>query len=419
MIINGKSRSRGRQLAAHLLRQDQNESIRLYETRGTVASELEAALLEMEAHGAAARCQRPLYHASISPEAHTPLTDAQIGIAVDTLEQALGLNGQARAVVIHRKGTREHVHAVWSRIDADQKRAIPDSWNYRHHEQAARALEALFGHRPILSSQTARSTKGTRMERVTEDYEWRQQERSGRSASAVATELTRLWNTTASPEEFLSSLGAAGYRLARGDRRVFVVVDSRGEAHSLARRIAGADTSDIRMRLGHIDLGKLPSVAEVRAAIRIPAKHPLTAKFSAVASELTRHVQGRAIAKPGAAPPAFREAAIFATALCSRPSTPRQPLTTTSHPRPSSFRRTRAYLIAHYAAKIADARKRYRPDQLEAVIGALIAEREAAIEGLKLREGGGTVRRRRDRTRRTSALRRKRRWRRYRLRTKG
>lgn len=94
MIIKGQARGRARQLAAHLLHAGQNEHIRLYECRGTLALDVEGALVEMESRAVAARTRQPLYHASISPEARTPLTDRQIGCAIDTLEQKLGLHGQ-------------------------------------------------------------------------------------------------------------------------------------------------------------------------------------------------------------------------------------------------------------------------------------------------------------------------------------
>lgn len=236
MIIKGQARGRSRQLAQHLLRTDQNEQVRVIDCRGTVAQDVEGALAEMEALSAGVISQRPLYHAPISPEAATPLTDKQALIAADTLEQRLGLAGQPRLIVHHRKEGREHIHVVWSRIDALQGRAIPDSWNYRLHEVVARELETTFGHRPIPSS----NAKPRRGRRPAQDYEYRQTERSGKPASAAAAELTALWDATADGTAFRECLSAAGYTLARGDRRVFVVVDRHGEVHSLARRIKGA-----------------------------------------------------------------------------------------------------------------------------------------------------------------------------------
>jgi hypothetical protein len=155
MIIKGQARGRARQLAEHLLRADQNERIQLYECRGTLAQDVRGALDEMETRGLAGRTQRPLYHASISPEAATPLSGDQIRQAADRLEERLGLHGQPRIVVLHRKKERDHVHVVWSRIEVETGASISYSWNYRLHERTSRELEALFGHRPVEGAHAA------------------------------------------------------------------------------------------------------------------------------------------------------------------------------------------------------------------------------------------------------------------------
>ena len=67
MIIKGRSRGRSSELAAHLLRTDQNERVELREVNGTVATDLLGALQEMEATAEGTRCRKPFYHASISP----------------------------------------------------------------------------------------------------------------------------------------------------------------------------------------------------------------------------------------------------------------------------------------------------------------------------------------------------------------
>ena len=40
------------------------------------------------------------------------------------IEQKLGLEDQPRAIVFHEKDGRRHCHAVWSRIDAQEMKAI-------------------------------------------------------------------------------------------------------------------------------------------------------------------------------------------------------------------------------------------------------------------------------------------------------
>ena len=396
MIIKGQSRSRSRQLAAHLLRQDQNESIRLYEVRGTVASDVEGALAEMEARGAAVASKRPLYHASISPEAHTPLTDAQIRIAVDTLEEALGFGTQPRIVVVHRKENREHVHVVWSRVDADRNRAIPDSWNYRCHEEVSRTLETLFGHRPIPRS-GSRKREPARQARAPRDYELRQEERTGKPTAQTVAEITALWHSSGNAEAFQARLEEAGYRLARGDRRVLVVIDRNGEVHSLARRIDGVNTRNLRLFFRDVDLQMLPAVAEVRQEPRkeSPATR-LTRDFVEVARELAQPQTSAPLAArfvqvarrrnsaarlrfPNAASGTDKAVAGKRLHVRSRGSIA---------PRSTRYRVMWAAIIADFATKIAAAYRHIPSHELEAALAALHAEREAALSALAQQQRG-------------------------------
>lgn len=384
MIIKGQARGRARQLAAHLLRADENECIRLYECRGMLAQDVESALIEMEARGMAARTQRPLYHASISPEPGSPLTDDQIRRAVDLLEERLGLHGQPRVVVLHRKKQREHVHVVWSRIEAESGVSIPYSWNYRLHEQASRELEAIFGHRAVHGSHAV-SDKVGRSPRPAKEYEHQQAARSGMPLAQVADAITALWNASRDGEDFRRKLEEAGYVLARGDRRVFVVIDRAGEVHSLARRIRGADTAPLRSRLAPLDLDALPSVAEAKRIVgkrhagsrRAVAFNAAAAEVGRPASELrTGRVTLPKLRAVLDAPAAFRQATRPQAGTGKPIRMPRGLVEL------SAYRSARATIIGDYASKIAAARCHAPRDQLDAVLAALYAERRAALDAL-------------------------------------
>ncbi|MEQ3673021.1 hypothetical protein [Pseudophaeobacter sp.] len=60
--------------------------------------------------------------------------------AVPAAEQKLGLTGQPRAIVFHEKLGRRHAHCVWSRIDADQMKAIKLSHYKRKLMDVSREL---------------------------------------------------------------------------------------------------------------------------------------------------------------------------------------------------------------------------------------------------------------------------------------
>ena len=263
MVIKGTSCAGARRLATHLMRTDTNERAEVREVRGTVSENLRGALIEMEAVASGTRATKPFYHASISSRAEERLTDDQRRHAIDRLEAELGLTGQPRAVVVHEKEGREHCHIVWSRIDLDRMRAISDSHNYRKHELVARNLEREFGHERVQGAHVEREGV-ERPKRTPSHAEMLQAERTGIGANQAKEQITALWHSTDCGQAFAVALWEAGYVLARGDRRDFVVIDPNGGTHSLSRRIEGANARDVRNRMADLDANQLPTVADAK-----------------------------------------------------------------------------------------------------------------------------------------------------------
>lgn len=265
MIIKGKSRSGPKELAVHLGNAEKNERVTLLETRGTVAQDLRGALAEMDALAVGTRCTKPLYHAAISPEPPHRLSPEQRADAINALEERLGLTGQPRAVVLHRKFGREHIHVVWSRIDLEHMKAIPDSHNYRKHEEVARDLERRFGHDRVQGAHHERDGV-ERPARTPSRSELRQEERTGITGKQVRVEVTAAFRGSDGPEAFKAALEELGYTIARGDRRDFVIVDRAGGIHSLARRIEGVKAAELRAFMTPLDRESFPSAEAARDA---------------------------------------------------------------------------------------------------------------------------------------------------------
>jgi len=266
MIIKGKSRSGPGALAAHLGNAEKNERVSLLETRGTVSKELRGALVEMDAYAAGTRCERPLYHAAISPGPPHRLSPEQRAEAIDALEDKLGLTGHARAVVLHEKYGREHIHVVWSRMDTEQMRSVSDSHNYRKHEEVARDLERRFGHERVQGAHHERDGV-KRPDRTPSRAELRQEERTGIKGKKVKAEITAAFRSSDGPDVFRASLADRGYILAKGDRRDFVVVDHAGGIHSLARRIDGIKVAELRQFMSGMSASEIPALKDIQSII--------------------------------------------------------------------------------------------------------------------------------------------------------
>ena len=285
MIVKGKARANGRQLAAYLLAQGDNEQKpELVEQAAYDGMDLDFALRALEAEAIGTRCRKPLYHAQIVPGPGEHLTREQFAEAVAMLEEQLGLAGQPRIVVSHIKNGTEHQHIVWGCIDRKTDTAIEYTYNWRDHEQIARKLEVQFDLRRVQGKHfdengeplTAEQKRARRAERVEERVtfthaEQAQEQRGAKPKHERLAEIRAIWNSTTTGRELRDRLAQAGYTLARGDRRTFVVVDRAGEAHSLARQ-AGVTTKEIKARLVDINPSSIPTVQEVREAMRRTAQ---------------------------------------------------------------------------------------------------------------------------------------------------
>ena len=263
MIINGGQRRQGTWFTNHLTKDEENESVRLVEMRGLAAENIAGAFREMKAIGSGTRCKDYFYHANINILAHESLTPEQWEKAVDTLEENLGLKGQARFVVEHVKKGRIHQHIIWSRIDVDKMIGINMGKDFFGHQRTARQLEIEFNLERGVSVLGPGKGKD-RPKRRPKNADVFRGKQHGIDVFAMQKEITGLWNSTGTGKEFVAALDEKGYVLVEGNRRVFCVVDQAGDVHSLARRIDGAKAADIKIRLADIDKKTLPSIDQAK-----------------------------------------------------------------------------------------------------------------------------------------------------------
>lgn len=261
MIIKGGSRKSGGFFAHHLLKTEENERVSVAEMRGLISDTVPEAFQEMQIVAAGTRAENYFYHASINPREDERLTPEQWNIAVDRLEQNLGLAGHARFQVEHEKEGRTHRHIVWSRVDPDTMTVTPDSNNYVAHDKTRVELEREFSHEPTAPTPQPSQRKS----REVADWENFRAAESGIDPKEMKAEITALWQQSDSGKAFQAAIEEQGYLLAKGDRREWVLIDSTGDVHSIARRIEGAKTPDIRAKFSDLDRDSFMTVQQASA----------------------------------------------------------------------------------------------------------------------------------------------------------
>jgi hypothetical protein len=265
MIIKGKSRGGPTQLARHLLRTDTNETVKIVQLDSPTGS-LREAMRDWQLIAAGTRGSKGLYHANISPDARYSMTPEQWQRAVDVLEKELGFDGQPRAVVVHEKHDRQHIHVVWQRTDIDTMTLVSDSFNYVAHERASMALEQEFGHEHVPGKHAKRDRdKQPEFPKAEISHaEWQQAERAGTDPHAFKDAITALFTHSDNGQAFQAALEAHGFVLAKGDRRDFVIVDADSQIYSLTRQIKGVAAKDLRAFMADVDRDSIPSVEQAK-----------------------------------------------------------------------------------------------------------------------------------------------------------
>ena len=260
MILKGAQRGGARQLAAHLLK-DENEHVEVMELRGFMADDLRSALDEAHAIARGTKCRQFLFSLSLNPPEDKVLSPEDFGKAADEIEERLGLKDQPRAIVIHEKEARRHAHAVWSRIDPETmtakqlsffKTRLRDLSREKYLEHGWELPDGLRD--PALKDPTNFTRE-----------EWQQARRTERDPREIKQVFQQAWHRSDGRKAFEAALRERGFLLARGDRRGHVGMDHEGEVYSLSRW-TGVKTKDLKARLG--DPKELPGVEDAKAQLR-------------------------------------------------------------------------------------------------------------------------------------------------------
>ena len=262
MILKGSQRGGARDLVRHLTRTDENEHVEVQRLRGFAAQDLVGALNEMYAVSRGTKCRQFMYSVIFNPPPDEEVTTADFEAAIAQVEKRFGLSGQPCAVVFHEKKGRRHAHAVWSRIDTDEMKAVQLSFYKNKLQSISRDLFLEHGWtmpRGLIKSEQRDPTNFTL-------EEWQHAKRVGKDARAIKVAIQDAWAISDSKPTFAHALRERGYWLALGDSARFVAVDHNGEAYNIARSLPpGIKTKQIRQRLG--SEADLPGLSEVKKQI--------------------------------------------------------------------------------------------------------------------------------------------------------
>ena len=196
----------------------------------------------------------PVYSFSLAwhPE-QRPEQEEMMRGAFDTLE-GLGLMDHEAVMVAHRETEHPHVHVICNLVHPETgKRAVP-SYDYLTLSKWAEEKEREDG--KIYCDQRVQNNERRRQEAKKDRDLALVKHREEKAARAQ--EIETLYSASDSGKAFQAGLEEAGYTLAKGDKRGYVLVNDAGDIFSLSRQLKGQRAKDIKGRLSDIDQAVLP-----------------------------------------------------------------------------------------------------------------------------------------------------------------
>ncbi|EEB84111.1 relaxase/mobilization nuclease domain-containing protein [Roseobacter sp. GAI101] len=284
MILKGSQRAGAKALADHLMNDRDNDHVTVLEVSGFMADDLHGALSEAYAISNATQCTQFMFSLSLNPPQDHVGSEQDFLDAADRAENALGLTGQPRAIIMHEKEGRRHAHVVWSRIDGDAMKAI----NLPHFKNKLTSLsrELYLDHGWVLPE--GLQTHGGKSPLNFSLAEWQQAKRIGLDPREIKQVFRDAWERSDNIKSLSNALQERGYFLAKGDRRGFVAVDVNGAIYSLPKWI-GEKSKAVTQKLGSPD--GLSSVSDVRADIKSRVTDQLKSYIAETRSKHARDAQ--------------------------------------------------------------------------------------------------------------------------------
>ncbi len=262
MILKGSQRGGAMQLAKHLMNEHDNDHVYIHAINGFIANDVEGALIEIYAISRATKCKQFMFSLSLSPPEGVMATVEDYENAVEQAADRLGLVDQPRVVLFHEKNGRKHCHAVFSRIEIQQMKAINLPFYKERLNELARELYLTHGWEMPKGFQD-RSLSDP-LNYTLEEYQVAK--RANRDPREIKATLIKCWQQSDSKMAFAAALQEKGFYLCKGSRRGFVALDWQGNVYSLSRW-TGEKTKTLKAKLGEPE--QLLSVEKMQHSINL------------------------------------------------------------------------------------------------------------------------------------------------------
>jgi len=248
MIIKGRSRKDGRQLARYLLREHSQQRVIIMDERGAAADDLSTIFDSWEAEAyEMSRARKPLYHVQLRLPKGEALSDDQWLEILDRLEDKLKLKDQPRVIVKHfLNGEPAHLHVVYSRFNEEHGRLVDMSHDARAHHAVARAIEREFGLRE-LDSTPKRGRGGSQRQR---SQEHKMAKEAGTSRQALCAIVRVAWEASRTGRDFQDQLMKFGIDMTPGEKRDYNVWHN-GKRYNPVRLLENIKAGKFRAKMQH------------------------------------------------------------------------------------------------------------------------------------------------------------------------
>ncbi len=187
-----------------------------------------------------------------------PGREQMMSAAFETLER-LGLKEHEAVMVAHRDTDHPHVHVICNLVNPQDGRTAVPSYDRLTLSTWAQEHETENG--KIYCEERVKNNEQRRAQAKEERQLGMVKHREERLETAQRVQ--EIYSRSDSGKAFQAALQEAGFTLARGDRRGFVLVDETGKIYSLSRQLEGQRAKDISARLSNIDQEALPQAKTV------------------------------------------------------------------------------------------------------------------------------------------------------------